>query len=79
MAVHRSAGLRPVNAARAFAAALNCVRGDGCGQCRSCQLVASNSHPAVSLISTENVSYRIDDVRQLISTAQDRPQGCRGE
>lgn len=63
------------NAARAFAAALNCVRGDGCGQCRSCQLVASNSHPAVSLISTENVSYRIDDVRQLISTAQDRPQG----
>ena len=64
------------NAARAFAAALNCERGDGCGQCRSCRLVASNSHPAVSLVSTENVSYRIDDVRQLISTAQDRPQGA---
>lgn len=31
----------------------------------------------MSLVSTENVSYRIDDVRQLITTAQDRPQGYR--
>ncbi|WP_300342675.1 DNA polymerase III subunit delta' [Nesterenkonia sp.] len=65
------------NAARAFAAALNCTEGQGCGRCRSCRLVASDSHPAVSLVSTENVSYRIEDVRDLISTAQDRPQGAR--
>lgn len=65
------------NAARAFAAALNCESGRGCGSCRSCQLVGTDSHPAVSLISTENVSYRIDDVRELISTAQDRPQGAQ--
>lgn len=65
------------NAARAFAAALNCQNGDGCGTCRSCRLVASDSHPAVSLVTTENVSYRIEDVRQLISTAYDRPQGAR--
>lgn len=65
------------NAARAFAAALNCQNGEGCGHCRSCQLVAADSHPAVSLVSTENVSYRIEDVRQLISTAYDRPQGAR--
>lgn len=63
------------NAARAFAAALNCEQG-GCGSCRSCSLVASDSHPAVSLVSTENVSYRIEDVRALIATAQDRPQGA---
>lgn len=65
------------NAARAFAAALNCQQGGGCGQCRSCRLVASDSHPAVSLVSTENVNYRIEDVRQLVSTAYDRPQGAR--
>lgn len=62
------------NAARAFAAALNCARG-GCGSCSSCRLVATGSHPAVSLVSTENVSYRIEDVRELIVTAQDRPAG----
>ncbi|TLP76924.1 DNA polymerase III subunit delta' [Nesterenkonia sphaerica] len=64
------------NAARAFAAALNCPEA-GCGDCQSCRLVAAGSHPAVSLVSTENVSYRIEDVRQLITTAQDRPQGYR--
>lgn len=65
------------NAARAFAAALNCEVHTGCGRCRSCQLVASDSHPAVSIVSTENVSYRIEDVRQLVSTAYDLPQGGR--
>lgn len=64
------------NAARAFAAALNCPQA-GCGTCSSCRLVAAGSHPAVSLVSTENVSYRIEDVRELIITAQDRPQGHR--
>lgn len=69
------------NAARAFAAALNCESEDawsrGCGSCRSCQLVAAGSHPSVTLVSTENVSYRIEDVRALVTTAQDRPQGAR--
>lgn len=65
------------NAARAFAAALNCQHRQGCGQCRSCQLVRSGGHPAVTAVSTDNVSYRIDDVRDLISTAQDKPQGAR--
>ncbi|MVT27133.1 DNA polymerase III subunit delta' [Nesterenkonia alkaliphila] len=64
------------NAARAFAAALNCDQG-GCGACQSCRMVAAGAHPAVQLVSTENVSYRIDDVRELITTAQDRPQGFR--
>ncbi|WP_223881194.1 DNA polymerase III subunit delta' [Nesterenkonia ebinurensis] len=64
------------NAARAFAAALNCEQG-GCGQCQSCRMVAAGAHPAVQLVSTENVTYRIDDVRELITTAQDRPQGYR--
>lgn len=69
------------NAARAFAAALNCEAEDpwarGCGACRSCRVVASGAHPSVTLVSTENVTYRIDDVRALVTTAQDRPQGAR--
>lgn len=65
------------NAARSFAAALNCEQGRGCAECRSCQLIAANSHPAVSLVSTDHVNYRIEDVRQLINTAYDRPQGAR--
>ncbi|MDS2173765.1 DNA polymerase III subunit delta' [Nesterenkonia sp. CL21] len=69
------------NAARAFAAALNCEVAEpterGCGTCRSCRLVASGAHPSVKLVSTENVTYRIDDVRELVTTAQDSPQGAR--
>lgn len=69
------------NAARALAAALNCEHQDpaqrGCGRCSSCRMVASESHPSVKLVSTENVSYRIDDVRELVGAAQDRPQGAR--
>ncbi|WP_120006385.1 DNA polymerase III subunit delta' [Nesterenkonia muleiensis] len=64
------------NAARAFAAALNCEQG-GCSTCQSCRMVSAGSHPTVTMVSTENVSYRIEDVRQLITTAQDRPQGHR--
>ncbi len=64
------------NAARAFAAALNCEAGDGCGACRTCELILSGTHPAVSMVSTENVTYRIEDVRELVTTAQDRPQGA---
>lgn len=69
------------NAARAFAAALNCEKSEpaarGCGECRSCRLVAAESHPSVKLVSTENVTYKIDDVRQLITTAQEKPHGAR--
>lgn len=70
------------NAARAFAAALNCEATapgatPGCGQCKTCQLIAAGGHPSVSMVSTENVTYRIEDVRELVTTAQDRPQGAR--
>lgn len=69
------------NAARALAAALNCEKEEpaarGCGECRSCKLVAAQSHPSVKLVSTENVTYKIEDVRQLVTTAQEKPQGAR--
>lgn len=65
------------NAARAFAAALQCQVEDpaarGCGQCKACVTVIAGTHPDVALITTEKVNYQIDDVRELITKAQDRP------
>lgn len=65
------------NAARAFAAALQCQIEDpmarGCGQCKACVTVLAGTHPDVALITTEKVNYQIDDVRELITKAQDRP------
>ncbi len=31
--------------ARAFAAALNCANGNGCGECKDCRLIEAHSHP----------------------------------
>ena len=65
------------NAARAFAAALQCQLTDpekrGCGVCKACVTVLAGTHPDVALIATEKVNYQIDDVRELITKAQDRP------
>ncbi|MFL4478003.1 DNA polymerase III subunit delta' [Paeniglutamicibacter sp. ORCA_105] len=65
------------NAARAFAAALQCRHPDaamrGCGNCKACVTVLAGTHPDVALIATEKVNYQIEDVRTLITKAQDRP------
>lgn len=65
------------NAARAFAAALQCTyepsAGRGCGECQACRSVLAGRHPDVTMVTTENVSYAIADVRELIGKAQDRP------
>jgi len=60
-------------AARAFAAALQCEQSPaGCGECKSCRQVLSGSHPDVAFVSTNKVAYQIEDVRQLITRAQER-------
>ncbi|MCW4466850.1 DNA polymerase III subunit delta' [Glutamicibacter sp. MNS18] len=60
-------------AARAFAAALQCGQDPaGCGQCKSCLQVLSGAHPDVAFVSTNKVAYQIEDVRQLITRAQER-------
>jgi DNA polymerase-3 subunit delta' len=57
------------NMAHAFASALLCEN-DGCGECKSCLMVAAGSHPDVSVLATERVQISIDEVRELVANSQ---------
>jgi DNA polymerase-3 subunit delta' len=59
-------------AARAFAAALQCPQG-GCGECHECRTALAGAHPDVTLVATEHVHLRAEDVRPLVTLAQQRP------
>lgn len=62
---HRGAGVR--------LAALQCTQTPaGCGQCEACKQVMAGNHPDVSFVSTNKVAYQIEDVRHLITRAQER-------
>jgi DNA polymerase-3 subunit delta' len=56
------------NAARAFAAALQCSSG-GCGRCNACRTSLSGAHPDVTLVRTELLSIGVDEVRELVRRA----------
>lgn len=56
------------NAARAFAAALQCPNG-GCGNCQVCRTVYSGAHPDVTLVQTQTLSIGVDEVRDLVVRA----------
>ena len=63
-------------AALAFAAALLCERElgqRGCGTCRSCQTVLSGSHADFVHFRTEKTQITIDEARDFVVRAQDRP------
>ena len=64
------------NAARAFAAALQCPRG-GCGECNDCRTSLSGAHPDVTLLRTEQLSIGVDEVRSLVGRANMSPVGGR--
>jgi len=64
--------------ARAFAQALTCdsphQQGLGaCGQCRSCRLAATQSHPDHRFISPDKGQIRVDAIRDLIREANLSP------
>jgi DNA polymerase-3 subunit delta' len=63
-------------AARAFAAALQCPDA-GCGQCHDCRTGLSGAHADVTLVATEHVFLRVEDVKPLITLAQQRPSRGR--
>ncbi len=60
------------NAARAFAAALQCPFG-GCGTCNDCRTSLSGAHPDVTLVRTEQLSIGVEEVRDLVRRASMRP------
>ena len=64
------------NAARAFAAGLLCDRG-GCGECLSCRTSLAGSHSDVTLIRTEALSIKVEEVRELVRRAAMSPTGRR--
>ncbi|KAA9393471.1 DNA polymerase III subunit delta' [Kocuria coralli] len=65
------------SAALALAAALLCEQPDpaqrGCGRCQGCRTVASGSHADLTHFRTEHNEIRIDDARELVVRAQDKP------
>ncbi|MEH3032496.1 MAG: DNA polymerase III subunit delta' [Aeromicrobium erythreum] len=60
------------NAARAFAAALQCERG-GCGECQSCRTSLAGSHPDVTLLRTDGLSIGTDLARDHVRKAALHP------
>jgi DNA polymerase-3 subunit delta' len=54
------------NAAIAFAAALQCERGTGCGECHACRTALAGSHPDVSITRSETSMLYIKDMRDLV-------------
>ncbi|WP_029290871.1 DNA polymerase III subunit delta' [Cellulomonas sp. HZM] len=64
------------NAARAFAAALQCVHG-GCGHCHDCTTTLGGTHPDVTVVATEGVVIRAEVARPLVELAQRSPSQGR--
>ncbi|EYR62510.1 DNA polymerase III subunit delta' [Actinotalea ferrariae CF5-4] len=64
------------NAARAFAAALQC-RDGGCGHCQDCTTTLAGTHADVTVVATEKVTFTIEEVRRLVGLAQRSPAGGR--
>jgi DNA polymerase-3 subunit delta' len=69
-------GLGKKTMAKVVAAQLLCEKGDGsvCGQCRSCRLIEHGAHPDfITVGSSENGNYKIDDIRAAASDAYISP------
>ena len=53
------------SAAVAFAQALICPN-QGCGACSECQSAATGGHPDVEVIRTEELSIKVEEIRELL-------------
>ena len=60
------------NAARAFAAALQCGSA-GCGTCRECRTALDGTHADVTVVATEGLSIKVEQARALVQEAAHRP------
>ncbi len=57
------------NAAIAFAAALQCEQGIGCGECHACVAALAGTHPDISVTRSETAVHYIDKMRELVRMA----------
>jgi DNA polymerase III subunit delta' len=64
------------NAARAFAAALQCPLA-GCGVCDACRTALGGTHADVDIVNTRTLSISVKDARALIARAAQHPAGGR--
>jgi DNA polymerase-3 subunit delta' len=64
-------------AARAFAAALQCVHGTGCGTCSGCHTTLAGTHADVRLVVPEGLSIGVGEIRALVLRAASTPSGGR--
>src|SRR5690349_24708721 len=59
-------------AARAFAAALQCLR-HGCGECASCHTAMPGTHTDVREVVPEGLSIGVNEMRALVQLAARQP------
>ena len=60
------------NAAKAFAAALQCEQG-GCGECHSCVTARAKTHPDILVINTSGLSIGTDAAKNYVRRASLHP------
>lgn len=60
-------------AARAFAAALQCLTGTGCGECTGCRTALHGTHADVRVVAPEGLSISVAEMRALVQSAARRP------
>lgn len=63
--------------ARAFAAALQCTDGEGCGECSGCRTALSGTHADVHVVEPEGLSIPVAQMRSLVQLAAKRPSTGR--
>ncbi len=64
-------------AAKAFAAALQCETGMGCGDCAGCRTTMAGTHADVHVVVPEGLSISVAEMRSLVQIAARRPTGAR--
>jgi DNA polymerase-3 subunit delta' len=64
-------------AARAFAAALQCETGVGCGSCPGCRTAMVGTHADVHVVVPEGLSISVAEMRSLVQISARRPTGAR--
>lgn len=64
-------------AARAFAAALQCETGTGCGHCTGCHTTLAGTHADVQFVVPEGLSIPVGQMRELVLRAASVPTGGR--